>query len=52
MDELAAVLMASAALSNSCASVIHFPDDDSTVKNSEALSYARQQLQEIARYRK
>ncbi len=51
-NELAAVLIAASSLSNSCASLMHLPDDQSSIKGPDALSYARQQLAEIEKYRK
>jgi hypothetical protein len=51
-NELTAVLMASASLAHTCPSLLHLANDDSSVPGDQALSYARQQLQQIAPYRK
>jgi hypothetical protein len=51
-NELTAVLMASAALADSCHSLLHLAVDDSSVKGTDALSYAHQELKQIEVYRK
>jgi hypothetical protein len=51
-NELTAVLMASAALSHSCHSLIHIPEDDSSIPGEQAIGYAYQELKAIAAYRK
>jgi hypothetical protein len=52
LNELTAVLMASAALASSCPSLLHVPEDDSSVPGTDALACARQQLQQMAAFRK
>ncbi len=51
-EELVAVLMASASLANLTPSLLHVPEEDSSLPQSQALPYARQQLAQIAAYRK
>ena len=50
--ELAAVMSAAGALASSRASLLYFPDDDSTIQSSQALGYAREQLAQIDGYLK
>ena len=50
-NELTAVLMASAALADSCNSLLHLVGDDSSVKGTDALKYAHQELKQIELYR-
>ncbi|MES2390656.1 MAG: hypothetical protein V4555_03375 [Acidobacteriota bacterium] len=51
-DEFTAVLMAAASLANSCPSLLHVAEDDSSVGGDQALAYARQELKQIAAFRK
>ncbi|HEY4357528.1 MAG TPA: hypothetical protein VGN16_17380 [Acidobacteriaceae bacterium] len=50
--ELAAVMSAAGSLASSRASLLYFPDDDSTVLQSQALGYAREQLKQMDGYLK
>jgi hypothetical protein len=51
-EELVAVIMASASLASSVSSLLHVPEEDSSLPQAHALPYARQQLAQIAAYRK
>jgi hypothetical protein len=52
LEELSTVLIAASTLASTCHSLLHVPEDDSTITGIHALSYARQQLNQIAAYRK
>ena len=50
--EAAAVMMAAGSLADSCPSLMHDPQDDSSINNEDALGYARQQLATIQSFLK
>jgi hypothetical protein len=52
LTEMAAVMMAAGSLADSCPSLMHDPQDDSSINNEDALGYARQQLAAIQSFLK
>ena len=51
-DELASILIAASSLAATCPSLLHIAEDDSSVPGTQALAYARQELNQIAAFRK
>lgn len=52
LQETVAVMMAAGALAASVDSLLHFADDDSSVRSAQALPYARQQIAAADRFLK